>query len=71
MKHQIEEIRQSLGRLEGKVDCIQADVHETKDAVHELDGRLRSVEVRSATVAGVMAAGVSGVAAMLKAGAGL
>lgn len=58
-------ISQQIGELQGKVDCIEAGVGELKGSVASIDSRLRRIEIRSTTVASVVATGCAGLAHLL------
>ena len=49
------EVLLAIGRLEGKMDAIQADFRATKDSIGELEARVRVVESRAAWVLGACA----------------
>lgn len=70
-----DELHRAIGRLEGKMDMMLEEQKQTSDHVEALDGRLRSVEAKSAiygTVGGsVMSAGISLIIASMKAKTGL
>ena len=66
-----EEIHRSLGRVEGKLDEGLQDIRSIESKVDRLDGRLRDVEkktaISSSVISGVIATGISLIAAKLRA----
>ncbi len=66
-----EEIHRSLGRVEGKLDEALQDIRSIDGKVDRVDGRLRDVEkktaISSSVISGVIATGISLVAAKLRA----
>ena len=68
--HDIREVQRTLGRIEGTLGCIQQGQTELRESMHGIEGRLRAIEIRSTTVASVIAAGCAGLAHTLGIGAG-
>ncbi len=64
------DIQRALGRVEGKLDEVSRDVRSIDGKLDRVDGRLRAVETKTAisssVISGVVATGVSLIAAKLR-----